>query len=666
MPPSDKAAEALVKLSTDADYVFDSVLRDGVTCAAAHNVDRFIELLTKSTFSGKLSVDSTILLERVAEHYARGAGLDRPADRIGRLLVILSEGSPQLAAPIVAGLSRGWPKDKTVAIDDATKQSLVTLISKLPSDRGALVMLANRLGSVQLDEVSAKLATALVAEVKDEKATDEKRIAAASELIELRSNDAAIPLQVLELISPRVAPEFASKLLETTGRTQQKEFGETLVEHLAGFTPSLRATGIRVLLSKNDWIGALLRALDENKISVTELSADQKQALVSSTNRQVAGRAREILRRGGALPSADRQKVVEDFMPLTERDGDPAAGKLVFMKQCSKCHTHTAAGAEGKVGPDLSGFAVHPKVELLIDILDPSRSVEGNFKAYTVITDDGRQITGLLGSESKTSVELVDADAKRHNIQRENIEQFVPSQKSLMPEGFEKQVTSDELANLLAFLTQRGKYLPVPLGKAATVDSTHGMFHDVNNDERIVFDDWSPKTFNGVPFNLTRPAGDQSRNAILLHCTQGAVPPTMPKSVELPCNTPAKAIHFLGGVSGWGFPASPKGTVSMIVRLHYADGKAEDHPMVNGEQLADYLGDQEVPGSKLAFRLGDKQVRYLAIEPKRQEKINTIELLKTDDCDNTAPVVMAVTVEPLQPAAGAATANSGSAAAGPG
>ena len=140
----------------------------------------------------------------------------------------------------------------------------------------------------------------------------------------------------------------------------------------------------------------------------------------------------------------------------------------------------------------------------------------------------------------------------------------------------------------------------------------------------------------------------------------------MPKSVELPCNTPAKAIHFLGGVSGWGFPASPKGTVSMIVRLHYADGKTEDHPMINGEQLADYLGDQEVPGSKLAFRLGDKQVRYLAIEPKRPEKINTIELLKTDECDNTAPVVMAVTVEPLQPATGAATANSGSAAAGPG
>ena len=113
---------------------------------------------------------------------------------------------------------------------------------------------------------------------------------------------------------------------------------------------------------------------------------------------------------------ADRQKVVDEFTPLVNREGDPAAGKLVFTKQCAKCHTHTAAGAEGKVGPDLSGFAVHPKPELLIAILDPSRSVEGNFKAYTATTDDGRQITGLLGSESKTAVELVDAEGKRHSI----------------------------------------------------------------------------------------------------------------------------------------------------------------------------------------------------------------------------------------------------------
>ena len=93
----------------------------------------------------------------------------------------------------------------------------------------------------------------------------------------------------------------------------------------------------------------------------------------------------------------------------------------------------------------------------------------------------------------------------------------------------------------------------------------------------------------------------------------------MPKSVTLPCNTPAKAIHLLSGVSGWGFPYSEKGSVSMIVRLHYADGKTEDHELKNGEHFADYIRRVDVPGSKFAFAArGRQQVRYLTVEPKRE------------------------------------------------
>ena len=50
------------------------------------------------------------------------------------------------------------------------------------------------------------------------------------------------------------------------------------------------------------------------------------------------------------------------------------------------------------------------------------------------------------------------------------------SKKSLMPEGFEKQVSPAELNDLLAFLTRRGKYRPLDLSKAATIVSTRGMF----------------------------------------------------------------------------------------------------------------------------------------------------------------------------------------------
>jgi hypothetical protein len=64
-----------------------------------------------------------------------------------------------------------------------------------------------------------------------------------------------------------------------------------------------------------------------------------------------------------------------------------------------------------------------------------------------------------------------------------------------------------------------------------------------------------------------------------------------------------RAIHFLGDVSGWGFPIAAKGSVSMTVRLHYEGGMTGDHPLKNGEHFADYDRRVDVPGSKFAFRL---------------------------------------------------------------
>jgi uncharacterized protein len=135
-------------------------------------------------------------------------------------------------------------------------------------------------------------------------------------------------------------------------------------------------------------------------------------------------------------------------------------------------------------------------------------------------------------------------------------------------------------------------------------------------------------------------------NVIMLYSPRGSQPRKMPRSVSLTCNVPAKAIHLLSGISGWGYSYTEKGTVSMIVRLHFADGMMEDHALKNGEQFADYIRRVDVPGSKFAFSLNGRQVRYLAIEPKRKGKIERIEFVKGPD--DTAPIVMAVTVEPLE------------------
>jgi hypothetical protein len=199
----------------------------------------------------------------------------------------------------------------------------------------------------------------------------------------------------------------------------------------------------------------------------------------------------------------------------------------------------------------------------------------------------------------------------------------------------------------LEFLTQRGKFLPLDLRKVATIASDRGMFFSTDADvERLIFEDWTPKTHKGVPFNLTDPNGGKTPNAILLYGPIGGVSRTMPKSVTLPANGPARAIHLLGLVSGWGFPYDRDQTVSMIVRLHYADGQTEDHELLNGVHFADYIRRVDVPGSEFAFAVRNQQVRYLAVLPKRTESIEKIEFQKGPD--QTAPVIMAVTLESLE------------------
>jgi uncharacterized protein len=79
------------------------------------------------------------------------------------------------------------------------------------------------------------------------------------------------------------------------------------------------------------------------------------------------------------------------------------------------------------------------------------------------------------------------------------------------------------------------------------------------------------------------------------------------------------------------------------VRLHYSDGSTEDHGLKNGEHFADYIRRVDVPASQFAFDLGGRQLRYLAVAPRRTEVIREIELVKGPD--RTAPLVMAVTVE---------------------
>lgn len=635
LPASAETGSRVADALTRPENLDDRWLPDALTAAAAANDFGFLAAIS----SRKVPAKALPIVAIVAEHLARRA----PEKGVDALVAALSSAEPAVAETVVASLAKGWPKGKRTELTPAAEKALAGLLTKLPAGaKGPLVKLAASWGSTAFDQYSEEIAKSLAADVANDKLADDRRVSAAKQLVEFRPADPKVVTLILDAITLRSSPLLAAGLIEAIGSGTSPEIGPALASRYPTYPPSRRAAVLRVLLARPDLTRVFLDAAEKGTIPVGELSLDQKQALAAHPDATIAKRAKELLAKGGGLPNADRQKVIDELLPVVKKSGDAAAGKAMYTKHCSACHQHSGEGT--KIGPDLTGMAVHPREELLVHIIDPSRSVEGNFRLYQVATTDGKVLNGMLASETKTSVELIDSQAKRHLLLREDIDSLTASTKSVMPDGFEKQMNPKELTDLLEFLTKRGKYLPIPLDKAATIVSTKGMFYKEDATvERLVFPDWKPQMVGEVPFLLVDPQGDKIRNVILLNGPIGDVSKAMPKSAAVTVNSTAKAVHILGGVSGWGSPLGEKGSVSLIVRLVYEDGKTEDHSLKNGEHMADYIRRVDVPGSKFAFDLGGRQVRYLAVTPKREAVIKEIEFVKGPD--QTAPVVVAVTVE---------------------
>ncbi|HEY2148161.1 MAG TPA: c-type cytochrome, partial [Pirellulales bacterium] len=545
MPRSEDAAHDVMTMLSEPRNYNDRWMETAAICAAAASDSAFLANAAGSDSPPAFESHLARVARIVAEHFARGRSNDeKSAERVAPLLDAMASGNPAVSEAILTGFVAGWPNTNPPKLSADSIQHLTKLLGRLSSGgRSEVVALGERWKIADKFAASAgEIRKSLLAELSDAGKSDSARVAAARQLVTIGMDDATVAA-VLDSITPKSSPELGRDLLEAVSQSQAPGIGAAIVKHWDALTPTARGAAVAALLSRPQWTAALLDALEKDRILAGDLSLDQQQKLARHADGSIAARAAKIFSRGGRLPTADRQKVVDEFLAIADRHGDFAKGKTVFEQNCAKCHRHGSLGA--KIGPDLTVIAVRKKVEILIDVLDPNRSVEGNYQQYNLTTEDGRTFAGLLVADNRTSVELVDAEAKSHVVLREDIESLINTKRSLMPEGFEK-IGADGLTDLLEFLTTRGKYLPLSIEKVATAVSTRGMFYDpASESERLAFADWEPKTFAGVPFHLVDPRGDKVKNVILLNGPTGYLPPQMPKSVSVPVGAPAKAIHLL-------------------------------------------------------------------------------------------------------------------------
>ena len=122
---------------------------------------------------------------------------------------------------------------------------------------------------------------------------------------------------------------------------------------------------------------------------------------------------------------------------------------------CSACHTVNGTG--GDTGPDLSRIgSIRRRPDLLEAILYPSSSIVNSYETYTVLTKDGRTEQGVIQRADSRWLVLRDAQRREITISREAIEELKRASHSIMPQGLDTNLNSDELSDLLAFLESLG------------------------------------------------------------------------------------------------------------------------------------------------------------------------------------------------------------------
>ena len=124
--------------------------------------------------------------------------------------------------------------------------------------------------------------------------------------------------------------------------------------------------------------------------------------------------------------------------------------KLFFKLNCINCHKIGDLGVN--VAPDISDSRTKTAAQRLGDIIQPNRAIDANYVAYLLVTTDGTTASGILAAETSTSISLKAPGNKIITIPRSEIDQLRSTGLSLMPEGLEKTIPQQEMADLIAFI----------------------------------------------------------------------------------------------------------------------------------------------------------------------------------------------------------------------
>jgi putative membrane-bound dehydrogenase-like protein len=400
----------------------DPWIRLAVFSSLATGAGDFASLVASDEEWRKSDVGRDVLYET-----ARYVGRQNNREEILKLLAALesfSAGELPVSSAVIRGLGDGMARGSA------------TLQSQLAA-----------LGSERAQQILARMLKTAQAIATDEAQRAGDRVDAVR-LLALGSFAEAGPV-LCELISNRQPQNVQSAAVVTLGKFSDPRVADALLAAWPDMSPRLRAEATEILFSRSGYLQALLAAAESGSVSLTDVEPARLGTLEKHPDAEIRKRAAPLVAK---VQLGRRSDVVEAYRGALSAAGDVSRGRQLFQKICASCHRVDGVGHE--IGPSLAGFRSRGAEAILTNVLDPNREVNPQFVNYTLVTADGRSVTGMIAAETANSVTLKRADDATDTVQRGDIEQLRSSGLSIMPEGLEKEIDPAAMADLLAYLLQ--------------------------------------------------------------------------------------------------------------------------------------------------------------------------------------------------------------------
>lgn len=204
--------------------------------------------------------------------------------------------------------------------------------------------------------------------------------------------------------------------------------------------------------STDEAVGLKLVAAIKDSPALAGLRIDALKTNLAKFPPLVQERAAELYQIINA--DAGKQKEKLESLLAALKPGDIRRGQVVFHTSkaaCAACHPFGYLG--GNTGPDLTKIGqVRTERDLLEAIVFPSASFVRSFEPVIVVTNAGKSYNGLVRKDTPEEVVLATGPKEEVRIARDDIEEIRPGTVSIMPSGLDQQLSSQDLADLIAYL----------------------------------------------------------------------------------------------------------------------------------------------------------------------------------------------------------------------